>query len=320
MSPTCQKKLFYVETDVHEDPLVATRHDHGHLGGVSLETITAARFPGQATKKGPSSIESRETAATSRSSSQDTQENENQTWHQQPPPHQQQQQQQQQGSLGARVLASGPAEPAFHNNNPTRRVSLREAQEWDFHKKLEDIEACERRGRQRSSSEPQLYSLRGGTHHHTPLEWHRPQQHRQRADMGTVNEWCSATGLKAMPSRTSLFSSPSQRPPRRRSIRDYGGGDPCADACAQLTNGIQRAWSSIFGGGEQEEEQHGIGTLRPKPVKKKPAARVSSVSRNFASCTSTKTFESSPAYTEALRRLGVDPETTTFTMHIAGYR
>lgn len=295
-----------METDVHDDPLVSTRHDHGHLGGVSLETITAARFPGQAAKKGPSSIESRETAATSRSSSQDTQENDNNTWHQQPA-----QPLQPQG-LGARVLASGPAEPAFTGNSSGRRVSLREAQEWDFHKKLEDIEACERRGRQRSSSEPQLYSLRaGGGHQHTPLEWHRPQQHRQREDMSTVNEWCSATGL-GMPPRAS-FSPPRLPLPRRNSLRD-----PCADAFARLTNGIQRAWSSAFGDGE-EEHDHGIGTLRPKP-KQPPAARVSSVSRNFASCTSTKTFESSPTYTEALRRLGVDPDTTTFTMHVAGYR
>ncbi len=305
---------------MHDDPLVSTRHDHGHLGGVSLETITAARFPGQAAKKGPSSIESRETAATSRSSSQDTQENDNNAWQQQPPPPAQPLQPQ---GLGARVLASGPAEPMFagssSNGNAGRRVSLREAQEWDFHKKLEDIEACERRGRQRSSSEPQLYSLRaGGGHQHTPLEWHRPQQHRQREDMGTVNEWCSATGLK-VPSRLAFTPPRLPRPPRRNTLRD-----PCADACAQLTNGIQRAWSSVFGDREEEEEEeygHGIGTLRPRPRKQPPPpARVSSVSRNFASCTSTKTFESSPTYTEALRRLGVDPDTTTFTMHVAGYR
>lgn len=293
-------ELFYVETDVHEDPLISTRHDHGHLGGVSLETITAARYPGQpAVKKGPSSVESRETAATSRSSSQDTQENDNNAWQQRP-----------QGPLdiGQRIVAaSSPAEPPPTFHASPNRVSLREAQEWDFHKKLEDIEASERRDRQRSCSEPQLSSMRAGAEH-KQLDWHRrPQPYQQRWD--TVNEGASSSGWK-MP---TTMGSPPARPARRSSSRRNVGGDPCADACAGLTATIQRVWSSVFG--EEANNAHAVGTLRSRPD-----LTVNSMSRNFSSCTSTKTFESSPTYREALQRLGVDPETSTFTMHIAGYR
>lgn len=203
-------------------------------------------------------------------------------------------------------MASNP-EP-FHAS--ATRVSLQEAQEWDFHKKLEDIEASERRDRQRSCSEPQLSSMRAGAHQHKQLDRHhrRPQPYQQRWD--TVNEGASSHGWK-LP--TTMASSPSPRvlPPRRRASV---GSDPCADACAGLTATFQRVWSSVFG--EREEEQaHAVGTLRSKSD-----PRVNSMCRNFASCTSTKTFESSPTYREALQRLGVDPETSTFTMHIAGYR
>lgn len=312
-------ELFYVETDdVHnEDLLASTRHDHGHLGGVSLETITAARFAGQpAAKKGPSSIESRETAATSRSSSQDTQENDNNAWQQRP----------QRGpqDLGQRIMASNP-EPFLHGHHDSganRRVSLREAQEWDFHKKLEDIEASERRDRQRSCSEPQLSSMRAGARHQQKqqqqrdLHLRRPQPYQQRWD--TVNEGCSSAGWK-MP--TSMPSPPS---PIRGNLDACGGGDPCADACAGLTAGLQQLWSSVssvFGqqGEEEEEQAHTVGTLRSRS-RSRSTPRVNSITRNFASCTSTKTFESSPTYREVLQRLGVDPETSTFTMHIAGYR
>lgn len=307
-------ELFYVETDVHdEDPLISTRHDHGHLGGVSLETITAARYLGQPVpRKGPSSIESRETAATSRSSSHDTQENDNNAWQQRP-----------QKGLGHRIMASNSndhntrPEP-FHRPSSPNRVSLREAQEWDFHKKLEDIEASERRDRQRSCSEPQLSSMRAGAHqqkqqqhhHHQQYDWHRrPQPFQQRWD--TVNEGYSSSAWKKP---TTMPSPPSARP--LNNSHCGGGGDPCADACAGLTAGLQRVWSSVFGGHEGEQA-HAVGTLRPRS---RSNPRVNSTCRNFASCTSTKTFESSPTYREALQRLKVDPETSTFTMHIAGYR
>ena len=322
-------ELFYVETDVHEDPLTSTRHDHGHLGGVSLETITAARYPGQpAAKKGPSSIESRETAATSRTSSQDTQENDNNSWQQQPPPHQPQHQHQH-SSLGQRIMASNP-EP-FHSGggggSSANRVSLREAQEWDFYKKLEDIEASERRDRQRSCSEPQLSSMRAGAHQHKQQQqldlnyYRRPQPYQQRWD--TVNEGVSSSGWKLPTSMGAAAAPPATAappvmPPRSTSYRHHRrsgrfGGDPCADACAGLTATFQRVWASVFR--REEEQAHAVGTLRSRSD-----PRVNSTCRNFASCTSTKTFESSPTYREALQRLGVDPETSTFTMHIAGYR
>eukprot|EP00752_Nemacystus_decipiens_P004548 g4152.t1 len=316
-------ELFYVETDVHDDLLTSTRHDHGHLGGVSLETITAARCPGAPSKKGPSSIESRETAATSRSSSQDTQENENNAWQQQhQQQHQHQPRQQDGSSLGQRIMACNP-EP-FHGSSGSnsgggsgganRRVSLREAQEWDFYKKLEDIEASERRDRQRSCSEPQLSSMRAGAHHHKLPDWHhRPQPYQQRWD--TVNEGASSHGWK-LPNPMASAASPAVLPPTRRRPSVISS-DPCADACAGLTATFQRVWSSVFGQWQEEEEEqaHAVGTLRARPN-----SRVNCMCRNFASCTSTKTFESSPTYREALQRLGVDPETSTFTMHIAGYR
>eukprot|EP00903_Cladosiphon_okamuranus_P009786 g9303.t1 len=297
-------ELFYVETD--DDQQTSTCHDHGHLGGVSLETITAARYPGQpAAKKGPSSIESRETASTSRTSSQDTQENDNNAWQQQP-----QQQQQHQG-IGHRILASNP-EPFFGGGGgrAANRVSLRQAQEWDFHKKLEDIEASERRDRQRSSSEPQLSSIR-------QLDlYRRPQPFQQRWD--TVNEAVSSSsGWKTPASMAAPAPPPPVRAPRRgTSHRRCSAGyshDPCADACAGLTTTFQRMWSSIFMG--EEEQAHAVGTLRSRSD-----PRVNTMRRNYVSCTSTKTFESSPTYREALQRLGVDPDTSTFTMHIAGYR
>lgn len=65
-------ELFYVDTDLHEDALGVNRHDHGHLGGVSLEEITrfmAAGKPVQALVQ-PESIA--ETESASRSSSQDS--------------------------------------------------------------------------------------------------------------------------------------------------------------------------------------------------------------------------------------------------------
>lgn len=65
-------ELFYVDTDLDEDALSTNRHDHGHLGGISLADISASmakRKPGQAQLK-PESIA--ETEIASRSTSQDS--------------------------------------------------------------------------------------------------------------------------------------------------------------------------------------------------------------------------------------------------------
>ncbi|CAN0546710.1 unnamed protein product, partial [Ectocarpus sp. 12 AP-2014] len=223
--------LFYVETDVmHDGSLDPARHDHSHLGGVSLETITAARHLLEApAKRGPSSVE---TEATSRTSSQDTAENESKGW----------EQQELHAYRRPAVAAAAPAAAAVKSNvepfyPADNRISLKEAQEWDFSKKLEDL-ASESRGRERSFSEPQLSSLSHSNNHH----WK------------------------------------DQRPPRRRN------GEACADACAALTEGLRRMWSSVF----PEEHNHGIGTLRSSSTAN---MRVHHSSRHFASCTSTKTFE-----------------------------
>lgn len=307
---------------MHEDPLIPIRHDHGHLGGVSLETITAAQQPGQAAaKKGPSSID---TAPTSRSSSQDTEENENNTWHyvqQRPLPQPQ--------GIGLRLMASNP-DPFYSSN----RISLKEAQEWDFSKKIEDLAAMESRTRERSFSEPQLSTMRPGANHEKHqlqrLEWQRLHyQQQEQQNMGTVNEGCSSAAWK-MP--TSMPCAP-QRSQQQQPSQRRRQSDPCADACAGVTQALQRMWGGVgglFGQGE-EDQSHGVGTLRPKN-NSYSNARISRVSRHFASCTSTKTFEVSPTESdrEGLARLGVVPDTgyrgmgapasVTFTTHIAGYR
>lgn len=327
-------ELFYVETDVHEDRLDSARHDHGHLGGVSLETITAARFLGQqpAAKKGPGSTG---TEATSRSSSQDTQDNENNAWEQQPPRNSND--------------GGGLAGKRYYSSN---RISLKEAQEWDFSKKLDELAASESRGRERSFSEPRLSSMarpaapKSNNDKYDNIrdkhqDWFRPQQQKQRQQqqrqqeaMGTVDEDCSTPGWK-MPKAMPFHSQPSHSQPwqQQTSRRQcgchtglHGGGG--VDACAGMTEGIQRAWTWVLAGGREEaeeEENPGIGSLRSKST-----TRVNSVCRNYASCTSTKTFEVSPRDREALAKLGVTPETgfwgvgapasMTFTMHVAGYR
>lgn len=298
-----------------EDPLISTHHNHSRFGGVSLETISAARYLGQAEAKRPSSVESQDTTPASRSSSQDTEDNEHdRTWQQL----QQQRQQQQPQGIAALVMASNPDH--FYSSN---RISLREAQEWDFSKKVEDLAAMESRTRERSFSEPQLCTMRPGANHEKHqmqrLEWQRLHyQQQEQQNMSTVNEGCSSAAWK-MP--TSM-PSPPERPPQ---------SDPCADACAGVTEALQRVWSGVRGlfGRGRKEQNHGIGTLRPKNYIN---ARISSSCRHFASCTSTKTFEVSPTESdqEALARLGVVPETgyrgmgapasMTFTTHIAGYR
>ncbi|CAM9400589.1 unnamed protein product [Scytosiphon promiscuus] len=335
-------ELFYVETDVHEDRLDSARHDHGHLGGVSLETITAARFLGQqpAAKQGPGSTG---TEATSRSSSQDTQENDNNTWQQQP------YRNNKNVNNYSNSISLVDAGKHFYSS---KRISLKEAQEWDFSKKLDELAASESRGRERSFSEPRLSSMarpfagpnndvgRGGGGnrcHEKHLEWSRPQQRRQQQEeraMGTVDESCSSTAGWKMPKAMPPNPQPHYQPRTRQQPQ----GDCCAcrsggvgggDACAGVAEGLQRAWGWVLACGREghgEEEQNpGIGSLRSKP-----STRVNSVYRNYASCTSTKTFEVSARDREALAKLGVVPETgfrgvgapasMTFTMHVAGYR
>lgn len=63
-------ELFYVDTDLDEDVFGTNRHDHGHLGGVSLEQFTrftASKKLGEA-QPNPDSVT--ETESASRSSSQ----------------------------------------------------------------------------------------------------------------------------------------------------------------------------------------------------------------------------------------------------------
>ncbi|CAM9437571.1 unnamed protein product, partial [Hapterophycus canaliculatus] len=249
-------------------------------GGVSLETITAARFLGQqpAAKKGPGSTA---TEATSRSSSQDTQENENNAWQQQPF--------RGRDNNNNHSSLRMNAGKQFYSTN---RISLKEAQEWDFCKKLDELAASERRGRERSFSEPRLSSM-------------------------------------ARPAATNNDGSHDKHQECQCGCHRGGGGGGGGDACAGLVEGIQRTWSWLLAGGREEEEEEeqnpGIGSLRSKS-----SNRVNSVCRNYASCTSTKTFEVSPRDRKALAKLGVVPETgfrgvgapasMTFTMHVAGYR
>lgn len=143
-------ELFYVDTDLHEDVLSTNRHDHGHLGGVSLEDIAQSmlsRKPGQFLK--PESIA--ETEAASRSSSQDSGNTEDYAW---------------QGR------SNSPGQPPRSyaqavSTDPQSLFSLKEAQEWDF-SKIEDCVDMDR-SRQRSFSEPQL--LRCQQNNRVPQHW-----------------------------------------------------------------------------------------------------------------------------------------------------
>lgn len=289
-------ELFYVDTDLHEDSHNANRHDHGHLGGVSLEVITesmASREPGQTYK--PESCG--DTEATSRSSSQDSGNTDN-AW--QPNP------------LGthlgrAEVSAPDPFAP---------RISLKEACQWDF-SKLEDA-GMERRSRERSFSEPQLHRCLNNEQQHQRvpqiqrLEWFTPPGHHQRDQqlhLGTVTEGPASSTAEG------AIDGPRRRhslPPGQDQCRP--GNESEGDMCARTAISLQRAWGFVFGGGAFKN--HG---------------RVEGVSRHLASCTSTKTFEvsSSECDRDALARLGVVPDTDhglggvasmTFTMHIAGHR
>lgn len=291
--------MFYVDTDLHEDSQNANRHDHGHLGGVSLEVITqsmAAREPGNIFK--PESIA--ETEATSRSSSQDCGYTDN-TWQSCP-----------QGThlAQAEVSAPDPFAP---------RISLKEACQWDF-SRLEDA-GMERRTRERSFSEPQLNRcLNQQQQQRVPqiqrLEWFTPPGHlpRDHHHLGTVVEGnASVTGgafgrnIGSTPRRHSL--NPGQNQSRRED-------EPDGDVCARTAISLQRAWGFVFGGGAFKNLNRG---------------KVQGVYRHLSSCTSTKTFEvsSSERHQDALARLGVVPDTDhglgspasmTFTMHIAGHR
>lgn len=290
-------ELFYVETDLHEDTQNANRHDHGHLGGVSLEVITqsmTARKPGQK----PESIA--ETEATSRSSSQDSGNTDNNSW--QPCP---------QGTYPARAEVSAPDPFA-------PKISLKEACEWDF-SKLEDA-GMERRSRERSFSEPQLHRcLNQQQQQRVPqiqrLEWFTPPGHlpsRDHHNLGTVVEGNAsvtggAFGRSNGGSRRPYWLSPGRSQPSREN-------EPDGDMCARTAISLQRAWGFVFGGGAFKN--HG---------------KVEDVCRHLSSCTSTKTFEvsSSECDRDALARLGVVPDThhglggaasMTFTMHIAGHR
>lgn len=298
-------ELFYVDTDLHEDSHNANRHDHGHLGGVSLEVITksmAARKPGQALK----SESIAETEATSRSSSQDSGDTDN-AWQSSCP----------QGTYPGRAEVSAPDPLA-------PRISLKEACQWDL-SKLEDA-GMERRSRERSFSEPQLHRLclsQQQQQRQVPqiqrLEWFTPPGHllpsRDHHELGTVLEGnASASG--------GVFggmSSGGGGARRRHSLNPGQSQSRCenesdGDMCARTAISLQRAWGFVFGGGAFKN--HG---------------RVEGVSRHLSSCTSTKTFQvsSSERDGDALARLGVIPDTDhglggaasmTFTMHIAGHR
>lgn len=297
--PSCAGtgELFYVETDLHEDTQNANRHDHGHLGGVSLDVITqsmTARKPGQTLK--PESIA--ETEATSRSSSQDSGNTDNNSWPPCP-----------QGTYSARAEVSAPDPFA-------PKISLKEACEWDF-SKLEDS-GMERQSRERSFSEPQLHRCLNQQQQRVPqiqrMEWFTPPGHlpRDHHHLGTVVEGnASATagafGRSNGGSRRShwLSSGWSQR---------FRENESDGDMCARTAISLQRAWGFLFGGGAFKN--HGT---------------VEDVRRHLSSCTSTKTFEvsSSECDRDALARLGVVPDTDhglggaasmTFTMHIAGHR
>lgn len=178
-------ELFYVDTDLHEDVLSTNRHDHGHLGGVSLEDIAQSmlsRKPGQFLK--PESIA--ETEAASRSSSQDSGNTEDYTWQgrSNSPGH---------GSPGpssAQAAATNP--PALPRQS---LFSLAEAQEWDS-SKYEDCMDTDR-SRQRSFSEPQL---------------HRCQQHDR-----VPQHWLPSS---LSPPQEGVASPPPTVPQRRASLGD----------------------------------------------------------------------------------------------------
>lgn len=145
-------ELFYVDTDLpqcgDERLLGACRHDHGHLGGVSLEEITqsmATRNPGKASLRKPESIA--ETEAASRSSSQDSSHNTDNSW----------QHQQRKGSNPVSNVRSGHQQQQQQQQQHQQRrqqqspMFLKHKQGWDY-SKLEAFLPGNDEGRERECS------------------------------------------------------------------------------------------------------------------------------------------------------------------------
>lgn len=174
-----------------QDMQSSTRHDHGHLGGVSLEVITRAMVAGEMLKLKPES-EGGDTEAVSRSSSQDSD-----TLEQQPPP-------------GAGQ--TGPASALI------RRASLGEPhdREWDF-SDLPETECLERGFREKSFSEPQL--RHPTSHRRNGLG--RAQQNSVDMDDLLLGPWSKQPGRMAA---VSEGCATTQEPARHRD------GDVCAAA------------------------------------------------------------------------------------------
>lgn len=159
-------ELFYVDTDMHEDQLGASRHDHGHLGGVSLEEIRRSmedRKEGQAVVlKLASSLA--DTEAASRSTSQDSSDT-GDAW--QPLPHQKQIQQHHQQQY--RSVAS--SKPTTTNSTYPSTASCQQAQRTQHQLQAAKERMDERSGRERSFSEPQLSNCAGRLASHLPPQF-----------------------------------------------------------------------------------------------------------------------------------------------------
>lgn len=150
-------ELFYVDTDVSEDQLSASRHDVfgiGHLGGVSLEEIRRSmedqnhgQSPG--VLKPTSSLA--DTEAASRSTSQDSSDT-GDTWQQQPMLPQHPLKQQQSHFVGSKSTTTDN-----NTTNTTTSIAFRQHENQDVHQ--QHLQAAkegknERSGRERSFSEP----------------------------------------------------------------------------------------------------------------------------------------------------------------------
>lgn len=307
-------ELFYVDTDLREDQVGSSRHDHDHhmgdlvgglLGGVSLEDIRRSIEDRVVLGKGqqqevvkPESLAETENA--SRSSSDSSAD-------QCPQLHQE----------ITTSVHSGTSDPINSSREVSTRVGYgfidpphrqqreeeqqRQTIQRDRKVQLDQISAFpeERGARERSFSEPH----------------HLSRCTRATLAPHLLHSHCPPVSYAACPPSSIVTLR------RRSSI--------AADEERFSSNGVHHRQ-------QQRKKGEDFGKVLKKSLSCFGASKVEGVSRHLTSCTSTKTFEvlSGPAADgrgdqAILRRLGVLPDgwvgggergAITMTMHIAGHR